>query len=346
MQLLRAFMTTTAPALSEHKEVGRMMSTFGIDLAMESGHEYLLHQVLCITALHMATLQESTNSHAFSALIEAAHHHSDTSMSSFRQNVTSIGSHNALHVFLYTAFVSIAIWARTNPMLRQYNEDLDDGFMRLTSSQWMRTARGTKSLLGESGKNVGHWVMGSPLEILLPYRGCFDPPILAQDLWAQAYQQRLIELSSLFDGRDDRVSKACLSAIKYLDECLRQTAFTAEMMLNGKSFTHPEVDIESLRLTPRPTSFCMAWIFHLSTDYLDLLDEGSSEAILLLAHYGVLVHRVPEIWTICGYGRAVVESCGRHFELVGEEAWLAWMKWPHEAIRRLDEERNGTTVVF
>jgi hypothetical protein len=320
------------------------MSNFGIDLAMQPGYEFVLHQVLCVTALHAATLQSSIESREYLDLIEAAHHHSDLSMSGFRQSVTSIGSHNALHVFLYTAFISIYIWARTNPMLQRYNNDLDDGFMQLSSTRWMRTARGTTSLLGDSGTNVGGSITDSPLEILIPYKGHFDPLIPAQDSWAQACQDRLKDLSTILNGRNDHVSRTCSETLRHLDECLRQTAF-ARMLLKDPSFRDPAVDIEGLQLKPRPNALGIAWVFRISTDYLDLIDEGRSEAILILAHYGVIMHRIPDLWTIGGFGKAITEACGAHFAQLQDEAWQKWMQWPAEAIRHLDEERHGTVLV-
>ncbi|KAL2862603.1 uncharacterized protein BJX67DRAFT_391171 [Aspergillus lucknowensis] len=72
----------------------------------------------------------------------------------------------------------------------------------------------------------------------------------------------------------------------------------------------------------------VAWPVLISLDFSDLLEQRRPEALVILAHYAVLLHRFRDSWVLGGSGRFVIEEVTRY---LGEE-WDGWLRWPGEEL--------------
>ena len=71
------------------------------------------------------------------------------------------------------------------------------------------------------------------------------------------------------------------------------------------------------------------WPALVSSDYVDLLRQRQPEALVILAHYAVLLHRSRDLWLIGEGGKFLIESiCGS----LGSK-WQEWLSFPKAAIR-------------
>jgi hypothetical protein len=68
----------------------------------------------------------------------------------------------------------------------------------------------------------------------------------------------------------------------------------------------------------------LVWPVLVSPTYVDLLRRQEPEALAILAHYAVLLHRARDIWIIGDGGRFLIESIS---ESLGHE-WEEWLKFP------------------
>jgi Fungal specific transcription factor domain len=72
----------------------------------------------------------------------------------------------------------------------------------------------------------------------------------------------------------------------------------------------------------------LAWPMQLTPDYIELLRERRPEALIILAHYGVLLQYYRECWVVGDTGvfliRAISAHTGRH--------WEPWLAWPNRMI--------------
>jgi len=338
MNLFRTFITKTAMTLSEDPAVGHVMSTAVVDIALKN--EFVLHMILCLAALHRCATESFNSTEEVLSLLEASTDHQNLSMALFRQSVSAVTPENAEAVFIYTSLTSMSLYSSQNERLRLLNE-LEAGEKgRLSESGWLRTLRGTTALLGGGG-DLSSWLgEGSPLLILIPYRGHFQPGLPEENDWAQAAANAFTKLADIFTAGGAVYQPVFHEATRYLVLCLAQMTVAQNTLNSGCTIISGDHDSTS-RISARPTSYCLTWIFRISAAFLDFLDDNEPAAFVILAHFGVLLHSLPPEWCLGGMGKAVAEACDERLRASGNDSWRVWMEWPFETIRRLDEERSG-----
>jgi hypothetical protein len=70
------------------------------------------------------------------------------------------------------------------------------------------------------------------------------------------------------------------------------------------------------------------WPARVSVAYVELLAERRPEALVVLAYYGVLMHRAREYWPLGGAGRYLVRSITAHLG----SYWAEWLEWPNSVL--------------
>jgi hypothetical protein len=75
------------------------------------------------------------------------------------------------------------------------------------------------------------------------------------------------------------------------------------------------------------------WHVMLPQEFGDVLKDRRPEALVILAYYGVLLHRARRYWICGGNGALMVGAIARQ---LGAE-WAGVMRWPMEVI---DSERD------
>ncbi|OIW22709.1 hypothetical protein CONLIGDRAFT_153222 [Coniochaeta ligniaria NRRL 30616] len=76
---------------------------------------------------------------------------------------------------------------------------------------------------------------------------------------------------------------------------------------------------------PYHTHVVLAWPVMISPEYVEALRQRRPEALVVLAHWGVLLHLDREFWMFAGAGRLLIQSISRHLGAYWDE-WLAWPK--------------------
>jgi hypothetical protein len=115
------------------------------------------------------------------------------------------------------------------------------------------------------------------------------------------------ELRALFRPTDlgQASMKACEAAIDHL-----QRSFDMQHMSNGGD-----------------TSFA-SWPVLVPTEYMDLVMKRSPEALVILAHWAVVLHSHRGNWFIGDSGRYLINSISRHLG----SYWDNWMAWPNSVL--------------
>lgn len=73
----------------------------------------------------------------------------------------------------------------------------------------------------------------------------------------------------------------------------------------------------------------IAWPVMIPEEYVDALHMGRPEALIILAHYAVLLHTYRQLWVFGDGGRFLIESICDSF---GAD-WEDWLEWPMEVLR-------------
>lgn len=327
MGLLSFFMTHTSIIELDDPTVSHIMSTYVVDLALK--HEYLLHMILAVAALHKATIV-SRSSNEYAALLEASASHQSISSTLFREVVTDVNQDTAEAVFSYTTFVSLYLYASHNPRIQHANDN--DFAARLTRSDWLHTLRGTVTLLGGRG-NVGTWLDDSPLRVLIPLRGNFSPPVPEDDQWAQAIVSQLRSMDREWVKENpSRKDEIYHETLEHLVECIAQMTTVQWLKNNPQDSPARQMAVDA-DVQYRPSSFCLSWMFRIPAEFLDLLDAGEPKALVLLAYFGVCLHSLPGNWCLDGFGRTIFDACNAQIMESRSESdensyrIEGWMRW-------------------
>lgn len=70
------------------------------------------------------------------------------------------------------------------------------------------------------------------------------------------------------------------------------------------------------------------WPIRVSPEYIALLRERRPEALVVVAHYGVLLHHARDYWAVGDSGSFLIRSITSHLG----EYWAEWLVWPNEVL--------------
>ncbi|KAL2816186.1 hypothetical protein BDW59DRAFT_153409 [Aspergillus cavernicola] len=73
----------------------------------------------------------------------------------------------------------------------------------------------------------------------------------------------------------------------------------------------------------------ITWPILVKLEFSDLLEQRRPEALVILAHYAVLLHRYRDSWLFGDSGRFIIEEVTRYLGSEFEE----WLEWPLEALQ-------------
>jgi hypothetical protein len=87
---------------------------------------------------------------------------------------------------------------------------------------------------------------------------------------------------------------------------------------------------DSLRNSQREWSAIVVqeWLVRVPDGYLSSLRQRRPEALVILAHYAVLLHRARNYWVVGESGRFLIRSISDHLG----EYWADWLTWPQQVL--------------
>ncbi|KAI1329074.1 hypothetical protein F5Y16DRAFT_367348 [Xylariaceae sp. FL0255] len=70
------------------------------------------------------------------------------------------------------------------------------------------------------------------------------------------------------------------------------------------------------------------WLVRVPMDFVDLIGQRRPEALIILAHYAVLLHHARGFWAVGSAGRFLIQSITSYLG----EYWFKWLEWPNEIL--------------
>lgn len=305
--LFHHYITSTSLSISNNTITKQLWQTTVPHLAHH--HPFLLHGLLALSALHLAHL---TPSQSASQIIAASTHQS-LAMPLFRSAITSVTLQNSeavlvfSHLLVLYSFASesqderlFLISSSTSPNLPSTNEDI--------LPPWLYFLRNGCSLLCD----VWDHLESSPVHALAD---AWDIPITIPSTSTPLLTHLLSILppsspspstsSSLWTGESTTLYATAAHALS--------AAFASTSVL-GDSFT----TWDALRV----------WPMRLSIEFLELLKGLHPGALVLLAHYCILLKRVRGAWYFEGRAERLLSMILKHLDV----EWHWAIRWPLEEI--------------
>lgn len=257
---------------------------------------FLLHSLLALAALHKATLGGSDNENR--CLVSAVKHHS-LALAKSKPALVSLSKENCDALFLFSA--SIVLFALALPVCDKRRRAVDPVS---ELAQISALTRGSATIV----KSGFHWVKEGKLGPFIRQGFLSSTADLSPEI-----QRRLGYLEGLVDsaGFADDVKAPYIRAIELLTTCFRNTmAF------------------------PEDSGVVLCWLAMIPSELITLISEKQPMALVLLAHYGVLLHGLRNVWWCQDWGSNLVEYISVSLE--GE--WQDLVTWPKQ---RVGKELNA-----
>ncbi|KAJ5359412.1 uncharacterized protein N7496_011825 [Penicillium cataractarum] len=316
LELMHHYCTVTSNTLSEREDARHVwrvvMPTEGYS------NKYLMHGILAIAAVHRAYLYRMSEQRE--RYIKASAYHLAAGLKEFRELIASpIDPSNWQPVFCFASMISVHLctvpirlgvsrWP--NPITNTIELFASVKGLQAIMKPFLPSLR--KTQLAPLANSV--W-LESEMRVHSP--GAVAQSLLPADIWTQISRlYRFIEEYPFTQttNQDDTAEKHSEhrkdyeAAIKSYESSVRQLELAGLHVEAGMVFL---------------------WAYRLSVQFHKDLEAHHPAALVLLAHYCVLLRSVDHRWYLNDMARQLLEDIERHIH-PGYRDWLAWpRRWVH-----------------
>jgi hypothetical protein len=248
-------------------------------------HPYLMHCILAVSALHIINM----SSHGNKAYREAAVRHQDAALSAFRPLLTNVTEKNC-HALCASSVLTVIFVAgvRESPGTAGNTYPLEKllGICELT--------RGAYIIV----RAAEQWIKNGSVSSLIDVKPWENAPELRPDI---------------------------LNAIKDIEESIKLTVKSEEMIAIYSSALLILVQtFEATAVNTDHPTIVFLWLVLIQRQFMDLLKVKDNMALVLLAHYGVVLQASAEHWWCGDLGYQIVEMVSNIFD----DDWKRRIEWP------------------
>jgi hypothetical protein len=265
-----------------------------------------MHEILSLSALHLAHVRLNQSTLYRNA---AATHHG-IALSLFQPQIANLTPENCHACFAFSILVSIHAWASQGP-----NDTFSPFFASKSSEDsdsiqipWVKLHRGSLAVI----RAVWPWVETGPLSsVFSPWKGLDTFQLTPVDPVERKHLNDLAEAWKTHSAYQIPVSPECKEVLETTLQTLRR-AFSL-------STYKPEIS----RLAAM-----VSWMTLIPEEFLQLMEERVPEALLLVAHYSILLKRLENLWWVKGKAENLLQTIRA---ALGPE-WERWLQWPIDEV--------------
>ncbi|KUJ13438.1 uncharacterized protein LY89DRAFT_622311 [Mollisia scopiformis] len=305
LELLHHYTTTTSITLSARPELQQIWQQVVPRLAF--AHNFLLHGILAFSALHLAHLQPERKALLYA---EASAHH-DLGLHMFQTAMTCITPQNCDACFAFSSIIAAYAWASSNETGDLFFSDLSTSEVNV---EWVSLLRGVHTLL----QVAGEWMTNGPMSLMLQDRH-IDPELanaVDSEVSAKLIALRQLCFSPGLNVKDAEVLEKTLILLQ-----------EAHGLIASSSIDH---EIDAVLVV-------YGWPIQVPEAFFTMVKEQRPEALVVLAHYSLLLNKVNQLWYMKGMSRRLLKTI--HGKL-GKE-WESWITWPLQLLVLAEFEGGG-----
>lgn len=281
---------------------------------------FLMHSIFAVTALHIAHSLSSPLSFQSasdlslqdlslrSSYIDRGIHHHTIALRSYTSNLNSITSSNSASLFACAALV--AIFSLNLAVTRPHSDSTGpiDEISRI-----FMLLRGVRLVLGETWdwvreSEIAPFFEGREVDVTIELTGDVAEAVGLLEEW----NGRTLPSLSSSPEEEEKDRQTYTRAIHGLKEC-----FT--LCLSDH----------------RDDGMVLSWPITVGPEYIALLAARKPMALVILAHYAVVLEEIRDSWWVMGWGRQLI----REVEGVLEGEWKGLVEWPLRRIGASAEMR-------
>ncbi|KAJ4984449.1 C6 finger domain-containing protein [Stagonosporopsis vannaccii] len=278
-----------------------LKSVLGLALQEAFTTPYLMDELLAFSAAHKSTLDnESRSRRSFS---EVAARLQNRALASFNESPVEVADANCLAMFMFSTVLGHHVVFDIFSSYGSLNAVLDGlvgclnihrGIRVIASKAWPQIQAQLKACLPSEDQNFLQTTDSLPNS---SHDACNN---LLGRLSSSEMSQTAIDV--------------CCEAIRILQYILDR-----QPLVNSSS-------------AQRYTAV-QDWLVRVSSGYIDLLNQRRPEALVVLAHYAVILHRARDYWTVGNAGAILLRFIKCHLGAY----WQDWLAWPSQIIDCQDD---------
>lgn len=297
MQLFSHFIYETYPSLEETSSVdnGQLRALMPMILSQP----YTVYQLLGLSAMHMSFKHVDEADRYF----EEARALQTQALCSFNDAHIEVTVDNCVSMMSFSTLVSMHALAEVAGCADTEAGGVLDGFIT-----YMNLHRGVRAIISQSWNFLHKTSLAS---ILKRAEHAIDRGSLLNGQTAVAVADRLSNLLDYADMSDES-RQLCRVAATELGVVYR----------TGPDWAEPWTQ------SPAHGGLIWIWPVNLSNEFAALLSMRKPEALIILAHYAVLLHRRRRVWLVGSIGRILIEEISRFLG----SFWKSWLDWPNEVL--------------
>lgn len=297
MELLQFFNAVTMESLQKSHNEDLMLSLPDI-LQLSLSAPYLINQILAIAALHRSHVRRPQRGFYYLQATQLQTH----ALSIFNSvGDRDINPENCLQIFLFSAIVGVHMLCDA----LTHREDQDDLMAFL--GRFIRCIHLHRGVRLATRPAVSVMKDSTLRQLLSKHAMMTDQNNVAKV--AILGHSELAKLSHLIDG-----AKLGLELTNTYQEAIGYIQAVMDTAKDGAK--------------PAPSTI-IAWPALVSTEFVESLKLSRPEALVILAHYAVLLNLHADLWIFQDGGRFLIEAITRH---LGPD-WADWLEWPNQNLR-------------
>lgn len=352
LELLHHFITCTVKTFTPIQEQLEAWQVEVVKLGFR--YPFLLGEILALAAMHLCYIRPSKAPYYRNKATEFQ----SEAISGYMNAIQNVNAETCAPVFACAALLGVHVFAD-----RVHFHQTDEGDDH-NGSRMLDHLFGSFKLLRGIGPLVRDWwdtLHQSPIRPiidakLLPQRDESRIPLAVKQLAqmvgeATESQNRLHTAPYPQDNSSipplppsnltDQERQSCVVAVERL-----QWLFASSNINSPPSpISSPPILAPGERLTSQSSNkgipasspvhkttrrLLLSWQIQLPAEYLDLLDERAPEAMIILAHYSVLLHHQRDEWTVGSAGIRMIHAIRNVLPL----EWHPWLWWVNEEAQK------------
>ncbi|GFF68415.1 hypothetical protein IFM47457_02054 [Aspergillus lentulus] len=262
---------------------------------------YVVNELLAFSALHLSTKHPERQEYYRTHAAQLQTH----ALTNFKETDLEVNQETCVPMFLFSGILGLHTLC---DVLVYRDNDFDQFVDKFV--QCFRLHRGVRAICGKSWDMLHQSVL---------------KPLLTDG--ASLYQ---------FDGRLGAGCEKLLHLVQAAKLGATLTDIYKQAIEHLQTSTNALMAAGSLAGSSHGS---IGWPVLVSPEYIDLLLQRRPEALVILAHYGILLHSCRDSWMFGDGGRFLIESIR---DFLGPD-WTEWLEWP---IKALDSPTEPLLQVF
>ncbi|KAK9360724.1 hypothetical protein V1504DRAFT_453755 [Lipomyces starkeyi] len=290
LELMHHYSTQTYRTWSEAPEIQEIWKTVIPKEAL--AHHFLMHGLLALSALHLIQINSGDKSPSQMMYVEIATRHQSLALSSFRPELNNITPLNCNALFAFSSILSIIAFASSQCTGIEPGMAPVEEILRAFS-----LLRGVYEIL----RSAWDWIEKGQLGLLVRHEGT---------------------------STGDTVPAEAHAALDYLDELNNDNRETEARETYGSAIRKLRESFENFYTRCQQVRSATAWPITVPHAYIALLKSRQPMALVILAHYCVILSFLDGRWWLTGWGEKLVEEIYQSLDA----SWRPSIHWPVKVV--------------